>query len=207
MSRQRSIVVAAILGAALPAHADHVQSPLGFTVWGDRGYPDRDATIAGLDLGLFDSFHREADGVQIAVGFNIDGEQAGLQLAGLGNWTSNHARGSVQLAGLFNVVDKADLVFQIAGGLNAAGSGRVVQLGTFNLTIDDSYGVQLGLFNVAIGNHTGVQIGGFNGATHVTGVQIGLYNFAKTLEGVQLGVINIARNNAAPFTVLLNIGW
>ncbi len=54
----------------------------------------------------------------------------------------------------------------------------------------------------------GVQVGAFNIAMEeVEGVQIGVVNYAGRLKGIQLGLINISAENGLPVMPVFNAGW
>ena len=109
-----------------------------------------------------------------------------LQLGIVNNTKINHT--GVQF-GLVNISK------QLFGG----------QMGIVNNT-NNFLGFQLGLVNTT--NHAyGFQGGLINTAKKVHGVQAGLINTTGHLYGVQLGFLNFSKNNAAPATVGLNIGW
>lgn len=79
------------------------------------------------------------------------------------------------------------------------------QVGIVNHS-ENTYGVQMGVVN-STGAVYGLQAGLINNTKHVYGFQAGLINTTEYLYGIQLGFLNFSKNNAAPVTVGINIGW
>jgi hypothetical protein len=179
-----------------------------------------------LEIGIFTNSHfQSSTGIQVAGFANIAGANAfvnltlweeralirddfeinnkGVMIAGLLNYTFNHARG-IQLTGGFNHAGNDFSGFQIAGIGNSAGgySTGVHIAGIYNLVHESAAGMQITtMFNYTDGQLSGMQIALINKARWMKGrnstpttksrsLQIGLINFSREMHGTQIGLIN-----------------
>lgn len=163
---------------------------------------------AGVQLALFANWADAFDGIQLAFGFNRDGDGGFAQIAAICNSFEDFS--GVQVSAV-NLRGKAF---------------RGVQLGALNGGADSFSGLQLGLMAnsaVPLGSlehHArmdgwqvaplvnaadeiaGGQVSLVNLAADVHGVQIGLYNQARRLRGVQIGLLNHCDASDIPFLPL-----
>jgi hypothetical protein len=131
-------------------------------------------TVRRFSIELFGGGASGVAGIEFSplVTFNR-GFVCGLQLAGLGNWTSGHVRG-VAFSGGIGWADSVD---------------GVQQNGLLSVTTHRLRGVQLSPINMA-NEVQGAQLGMANIAGDVQGVQVGMVNVARTSDA-SVGVVSI----------------
>ncbi len=160
--------------------------------------------------------HLQTDGrgALVTLGTNyVEGNFAGLQMAGLLNLNHNHFAGA-QISGLANLNDGAGTFLQLSSIANVnAGAFAGLQLSAFlNAANSNMGGGQLGLVNFA-DNLAGFQVGAVNLTRVFSGVQIGVLNFGRENSGTPIGLINMANDDRREwlFTAtnlsLVNIGF
>lgn len=141
------------------------------------------AGVRGFELGgLFNINRLDVSSVQISGVFSLTGGSAeGVQLAGVTNIVHGNLNSGVQVAGVYNHVERN------AGGIQLAGGANYTH---FNMRgIQASVGA-----NISNGSMDGVQAGFFNYTKKLHGVQIGLINIAGRSNGYSLGLINFVMN-------------
>lgn len=128
--------------------------------------------VAGIEFSPLVTFNR--------------GFLCGVQLAGLGNWTSGHVRG---------------LAF--AGGIGWADSvDGVQQNGLLSVTTHRIRGVQFAAINMA-DEVQGAQLGAANIGGDVQGVQVGVVNVARTSDA-SVGVVSIVTSGRTNLQAFAN---
>lgn len=141
------------------------------------------AGVRGFELGgLFNINRLDVSSVQISGVFSLTGGSAeGVQLAGVTNIVHGNLNSGVQVAGVYNHVERN------AGGIQLAGGANYTH---FNMRgIQASVGA-----NISNGSMDGVQVGFFNYTKKLHGVQIGLINIAGRSNGYSFGLINFVMN-------------
>ncbi len=108
------------------------------------GLWSRNASMTGLDLGIFGQNSGSFTGVQWLAGGVVDGDFTGWQ----NNWIASITNGNMQ--GL-----------QVGAYTHSGGGSSGVQLGLIN-TSDEFSGLQLGLVNITEVMRSGLQIGLIN---------------------------------------------
>jgi hypothetical protein len=164
--------------------------------WGGVGNISREHVSGFQGAGLFNVVGGNVRGVQAAggsnnLGGNLDGVQfagvynqtadtiRGLQFAGVVNYGGFGRAGTIQSAGVFNLLRRGQAAMQLAGIANHARHISAFQAAGVVNTADTLYGCQVS--------------GVINRAAYVRGVQVGLINFAREVDGVQLGLVNLSR--------------
>jgi hypothetical protein len=179
-----------------------------------------------VELGLITNSHfQSSTGFQLAGLANISGTNAyinltlseeralihndfevnnqGVLVAGLLNYTLNHASG-ILFTGGFNHTGNDFKGFQVAGIGNSTGgfSSGVHIAGVYNVVNESVAGIQIStFFNFADGQLSGSQIALINKARWMKGknstpftkarsLQIGLINLSREMHGTQIGLIN-----------------
>jgi len=142
------------------------------------------AGVRGFELGgLFNINRLDVSSVQISGAFSLTGGNAsGVQLAGATNIVHGDFSSGVQVAGIYNHVERS------AGGIQLAG--------VCNYTHYNTRGIQASLIsNISNGGMNGVQASTiFNYTKKLHGVQIGLINIAGRSDGYSIGLINFVMN-------------
>lgn len=195
-NRKATLAVLAALSIAAPAFA--AWSPLGFGFFatGDSdspAFPQQDDSVYGMNFSIFLGSLNEMYGLCVAGVVMLTENVAGIEIAGLCNYSKKADDGVLQISGIFNFIDGYGDGVQIAGFLNGTQDFTGLQVGSINLSEGSNNGVQVGAINnggAAKGDLCGLQIGALNAANELKGTQIGAVNLATMLHGVQIGAVN-----------------
>lgn len=154
-------------------------------------WPSQGCDVSFFRLNLLVGSHRTVKGLDLGVlGNRVEGESAGLQLAGI--W--NDCGASIGSIGVTTVANYS------AYGWDG------VQLACVNWAEGEMNGIQIGAVNMA-GRDLGLQVGLCNLSGKSIGVQLGAINISEALSGLQIGIINVNIASTVPALPFLNIGF
>lgn len=165
--------------------------PCAFSIVPILEWPSQGCDVWLFRFNLLAGNHRTVKGLDLGVlGNRVDGESAGLQLAGI--W--NDCGASIGSLGVAVAANYSEY------------SWDGVQVACVNWTEGEMNGIQLGVVNMA-GRDLGLQVGLCNFSGKSIGIQLGVINVSEALSGVQVGLINVNTASSVPVLPFLNIGF
>lgn len=214
---KKSIVVAAMLLAAICMNAQNKSAGINLSLWKGASTQPLDSVqttyfnlgfvsamnqLKGVGVNVFSGMTiHNMYGVQISGLANIaGGSMHGLQLAGLCNVNGDSMTG-LSASGLMNIVGDTSRGMLISGLGNISGDNTkgVVVGGILNITGDEAKGLYLsGMANIAGGSMSGILASGLLSVAgdNMNGLQLsGLCNVVgDEARGVQVSLFNYATN-------------
>ncbi len=150
-----------------------------------------------LSINLIGAYNGAVAGLEVAGVANFTNHYVkGVQVAGIMNWVNKNV-GGLQISGLINASFQSVKGVQFSGMLNYAGeNSNAIQIsGLGNIIRGETKGAQIStVYNHSCSTLSGVQISAvLNSAVDtLNGVQLSLVNYAEYQNGVQIGLVNIA---------------
>ena len=155
--------------------------------------------LDGYEIGVVNINREYAEGFQLGVLNATGGDQAGFNIAGLGNYAHGDMLG-LQFSGLANISEGYMQGLQFSGLINAGINGMqgLQFAGIANIADGDIQGIQgAGVINAGTGDMQGIMMSGAgNFSTGYTQgiIMSGVLNVANDIQGISMaGVLNIAR--------------